>query len=110
MDKDKLITFLTSDDEEIRNIGLEIIKNNFELNFNFYQEVKYDFLFSYTLTQNNSSYFTVPAKQNIYEVLKSELAYFNNNDDNTKRRIEELVNIIIEYNNGHRQNKGIATI
>ena len=109
MDKDKLITFLTSDDEEMRNIGLEIIKNNFELNFEFYQEVKYDFLFSYTLTQNNSSYFTVPTKQNIYKVLKSELAYFNM-DNNSKKRIEELVNIIIEYNNEHRQNKGIATI
>ena len=109
MDKDKLITFLTSDDEELRNVGLEIIKNNFELNFDFYQEVKYDFLFSYTLTQNNSNYFTIPAKQNIYEVLKSELAYFNM-DNNSKSSIEELVNIIIEYNNGHRQNKGITTI
>ena len=109
MNKDKLITFLTSDDEELRNIGLEIIKNNFELNFDFYHEVKYDFLFSYTLTQNNSSYFTVPAKQNIYEVLKSELAYFNM-DNNSKKRIEELVNIIIEYNNEHRQNKGTSTI
>ena len=109
MDKNKLITFLTSDDEELRNIGLEIIKNNFELNFDFYQEVKYDFLFSYTLTQNNSSYFTVPEKQNIYEVLKSELAYFNM-DNNSKKRIEELVNIIIEYNNEYRQNKRNATI
>ena len=109
MDKDKLITFLTSDDEELRKVGLEIIKNNFELNFDFYQEVKYDFLFSYTLTQNNSSYFTVPAKQNIYEVLKSELTYFNT-DYNSYKRIEELVNIIIEYNNEHRQNKGITTI
>ena len=109
MNKDKLITFLTSDDEELRNVGLEIIKNNFELNFDFYQEVKYDFLFSYTLTQNNSNYFTIPAKQNIYEVLKSELAYFNT-DNNSKKRIEELVNIIIEYNNEYRQNKGIATI
>ena len=109
MDKDKLINFLTSDDKEIRKVGLEIIKNNFELNFDFYQEVKYDFLFSYTLTQNNSSYFTVPAKQNIYEVLKSELAYFNT-DYNSYKRIEELVNIIIEYNNEHRQNKGITTI
>ena len=109
MDKNKLITFLTSDDEELRNVGLEIIKNNFELNFDFYQEVKYDFLFSYTLTENNSNYFTVPAKQNIYEVLKSELVYFNT-DNNSKKRIEELVNIIIEYNNGHRQNKGITTI
>lgn len=109
MDKDKLITFLTSDDEELRNVGLEIIKNNFELNFDFYHEVKYDFLFSYTLTQNNSSYFTVPAKQNIYEVLKSELAYFNTNTY-SKKHIEELVNIIIEYNNEHRQNKGTTTI
>ena len=109
MDKDKLITLLTSNDEEVRNVGLEIIKNNFELNFDFYQEVKYDFLFSYTLTQNNSSYFTVPAKQNIYEVLKSELAYFNT-DYNSYKRIEELVNIIIEYNNEYRQNKGITTI
>ena len=104
MDKDKLITFLTSDDEEIRKVGLEVIKNNFELNFDFYQEVKYDFLVSYTLTKNNSSYFTSPAKQNIYEVLKSELAYFNK-DYNSYRRIEELVNIIIEYNNEYRQNK-----
>ena len=109
MDKDKLINFLISDDDEIRNIGLGIIKNNFELNFEFYQEVKYDFIFSYTLTQNNSSYFTVPAKQNIYEVLKSELDYLNT-DNNSKRRIKELVNIIIEYNNEYRQNKGITTI
>ena len=108
MDKDKLITFLTSEDEELRKVGLEIIKNNFDLNFDFYQEVKYDFLFSYTLTKNNSGYFTIPAKQNIYEVLKSELDYFNTN--NSKKHIEELVNIIIEYNNEHRQNKGIATI
>ena len=109
MDKDKLITFLTSDDEEIREVGLKIIKNNFELNFDFYQEVKYDFLFSYTLTKNDSNYFTVPAKQNIYEVLKCELAYFNM-DNNSKKRIEELVNIIIEYNNEYRQNKRINTI
>ena len=33
MDKDKLITFLTSDDEEIRKVGLEIIKNNFNCDF-----------------------------------------------------------------------------
>ena len=39
MDKDKLITFLTSEDEELRNIGLEIIKNNFELNFDFYKGI-----------------------------------------------------------------------
>ena len=109
MDKDKLIAFLTSDDEELRNIGLEIIKNNFELNFDFYQKVKYDFLFSYTLTENDSNYFTIPAKQNIYEVLKSELAYFSIYK-NSKKYIEELVNIIIEYNNEYRQNKRINTI
>ena len=109
MDKDKLITLLTSDDEEMRNIGLEIIKNNFELNFDFYQKVKHGFLFSYTLTKNNSGYFTIPAKRNIYEVLKSEIAYFNIYKD-SKKYIEELVNIIIEYNNEYRQNKGITTI
>ena len=109
MDKDKLITFLISEDEEIRKIGLGIIKNNFELNFDFYQKVKHGFLFSYTLTKNNSSYITIPVKRNIYEVLKSELAYFSIYK-NSKKYIEELVNIIIEYNNEYRQNKGTTTI
>ena len=44
MDKDKLITFLTSDDEELRKVGLEIIKNNFELNFDFYKGINLIFV------------------------------------------------------------------
>lgn len=109
MDKDKLITFLISEDEEIRNVGLEIIKNNFELNFDFYQGIGYNFISYYSLTKNNCGDVTIARKQNIYEVLKSELHYFSTHY-NSNKRIKELVNIIIEYNNEYRQNKGIVTI
>lgn len=109
MDKDKLITFLTSDDEEIRKVGLEIIKNNFELNFYFYKGIDLNFVISYSLTADNFEYTAIAKKKNIYEVLESEIHYFSI-WNNSKSRIEELVNIIIEYNNGHRQNKGITTI
>lgn len=109
MDKDKLITFLTSDDEEIRKIGLEVIKNNFELNFDFYKGINLNFVVSYSLTEDNFEYTTIAKKKNIYEVLESEIHYFSM-WNHSKKRIEELVNIIIEYNNGHRQNKGITTI
>ena len=109
MDKDKLITFLTSEDEELRNIGLEIIKNNFELNFDFYKGIDLSFVISYSLTADNFEYTVIAKKKNIYEVLESEVHYFSI-WKNSKSRIKELVNIIIEYNNGHRQNKGNATI
>ena len=109
MDKDKLITFLTSDDKEIRKLGLEIIKNNFELNFYFYKGINLNFVVSYNLTANNFEYAVIAKKKNIYEVLEYEIHYFSM-CNHSKKRIEELVNIIIEYNNEHRQNKGIATI
>ena len=109
MDKDELITFLTSDDEEIRNIGLEIIKNNFELNFDFYKGINLNFVVSYGLTADNFEYTAIAKKKNIYEVLESEIHYFSI-WNNSKSRIEQLVNIIIEYNNEYRQNKGITTI
>lgn len=109
MDKDKLINFLTSDDEEIRNVGLEIIKNNFELNFYFYKGIDINFIISYSLTADNFEYTAIAKKKNIREVLESEIHYFSI-WNNSKSRIEELVNIIIEYNNEYRQNKGITTI
>ena len=109
MDKDKLLNFLTSDDEEIRNIGLEIIKNNFELNFDFYKGIDLSFVISYSLTADNFEYTVIVKKKNIYEVLESEIYYFSI-WNNSKSRIEELINIIIEYNNEYRQNKGITTI
>ena len=109
MDKDKLITFLTSDDEEIRKIGLEIIKNNFELNFDFYKGIDLNFVVSYSLTADNFEYTVIAKKKNIHEVLESEIHYFSI-WNNSKSRIEELINIIIEYNNEYRQNKGNATI
>ena len=109
MGKDKLITFLTSDDEEIRKIGLEVIKNNFELNFDFYKGINLNFVVSYSLTEDNFEYTTIAKKKNIYEVLESEIHYFSM-WNHSKKRIEELVNIIIEYNNEYRQNKGITTI
>ena len=65
MDKDKLITFLTSNDEELRNIGLEIIKNNFELNFDFYQGINFNFVISYSLTADNFEYTAIAKKKNI---------------------------------------------
>ena len=109
MDKDKLISFLTSNDEEVRNVGLEIIKNNFELNFDFYKGIDLNFVVSYSLTADNFEYTAIAKKKNIYEVLESEIHYFSI-WNNSKSRIEELVNIIIEYNDKHRQNKRIATI
>ena len=109
MDKDKLISFLTSNDEEEKNEGLEIIKNNFELNFDFYKGIDLNFVVSYSLTADNFEYTAIAKKKNIYEVLESEIHYFSI-WNNSKSRIEELVNSIIEYNDKHRQNKRIATI
>ena len=109
MNKDKLVTFLTSEDEEIRKVGLEIIKNNFELNFDFYKGIDLNFVVSYSLIADNFEYTAIAKKKNIYEVLESEIHYFSI-WNNSKSRIEELVNIIIEYNDKHRQNKRIATI
>ena len=95
--------------KNIRKIGLEIIKNNFELNFNFYKGIDLNFVVSYNLTADNFEYTAIAKKKNIYEVLESEIHYFSI-WNNSKSRIEELVNIIIEYNDKHRQNKRIATI
>ena len=107
MDKDKLITFLTSEDEEIRKVGLEIIKNNFDCNFTIYGGVRqYDRQFTYSL-QKDDMFSSSIIKENVYTALKRTVEredpfqfYFTKN----------IIDFIIEYNNEHRQNKGIATI
>ena len=107
MDKDKLITFLTSEDEEIRNIGLEIIKNDFDCNFTIYGGVRqYDRQFTYSL-QKDDMFSSSIIKENVYTALKRTVEredpfqfYFTKN----------IIELIIEYNNEYRQNKGITTI
>ena len=107
MDKDKLITFLTSDDEEIRKVGLEIIKNNFDCNFTIYGGVRqYDRQFTYSL-QKDDMFSSSIIKENVYTALKRIVEreapfqfYFTKN----------IIELIIEYNNEYRQNKGITTI
>ena len=107
MDKDKLITFLTSEDEELRNIGLEIVKNNFDCDFTIYGGVRqYDGQLVYSLQKDNISSYS-RTKENSYTALKRSVEkrdpfqfYFTKN----------IIELIIEYNNEHRQNKGNATI
>ena len=107
MDKDKLITFLTSEDEEIRKVGLEIIKNNFDCNFTIYGGVRqYDRQFTYNL-QKDDMFSSSIIKENVYTALKRTVEredpfqfYFTKN----------IIELIIEYNNEYRQNKGITTI
>ena len=107
MDKDKLITFLTSDDEELRNIGLEIIKNNFDCDFTIYGGVRqYDGQLVYSLQKDNIFLYS-RTEENSYIALKRSVErrdpfqfYFTKN----------IIELIIEYNNEHRQNKGITTI
>ena len=107
MNKDKLITLLISDDEEIRNIGLEIIKNNFDCDFTIYGGVRqYDRQFTYSLQKDDMFSFSI-IKENVYTTLKRTVEredsfqfYFTKN----------IIELIIEYNNEHRQNKGITTI
>ena len=107
MDKDKLINFLTSDDEEIRNIGLEIIKNNFDCDFTIYGGIRqYDGQLVYSLQKYNISSYS-RTKENAYTALKRSVEridpfqfYFTKN----------IIELIIEYNNEYRQNKRNATI
>ena len=107
MDKDKLITFLTSDDEEIRNVGLEIIKNNFDCGFTIYGGGRqYDRQFTYSLQKDDMFSYSI-IKENVYTALKRTVEredpfqfYFTKN----------IIELIIEYNNEYRQNKGITTI
>ena len=107
MDKDKLITFLTSDDEEIRKVGLEIIKNNFDCDFTIYGGVRqYDRQCTYSLQKDDMFSYSI-IKENVYTALKRTVEredpfqfYFTKN----------IIELIIEYNNEYRQNKGITTI
>ena len=107
MDKNKLITFLTSDDEELRKVGLEIIKNNFDCDFTIYGGVRqYDRQFIYSLQKDDMFSYSI-IKENVYTTLKRTVEredpfqfYFTKN----------IIELIIEYNNEYRQNKGIATI
>lgn len=107
MDKDKLITLLISDDEEIRKVGLGIIKNNFDCDFTIYGGVRqYDRQFIYSLQKDDMFSYSI-IKENVYTALKRTVEredpfqfYFTKN----------IIELIIEYNNEHRQNKGIATI
>lgn len=107
MNKDKLITFLTSDDEELRNVGLEIIKNNFDCDFTIYGGVRqYDKQLAYSLQKYNISSYS-RTEENAYTALKKSVEkrnffrfYFTKN----------IIELIIEYNDEHRQNKGITTI
>ncbi len=99
MDKDKLITFLTSDDEELRNIGLEIIKNNFDCDFIIYGGVRqYDRQFIYSLQKDDMFSYSI-IKENVYTALKRTVErrysfqfYFTKN----------IIEFIIEYNNEYR--------
>ena len=107
MDKDKLIALLTSDDKEIREVGLEIIKNNFDCDFTIYGGIRqYDGQLVYSLQKYNISSYS-RTKENAYTALKRTVEredpfqfYFTKN----------IIELIIEYNNEYRQNKGIATI
>ena len=107
MDKDKLLTFLTSDDEELRKVGLEIIKNNFDCDFTIYGGVRlYDGQLVYSLQKYNISSYS-RTEENAYTALKRSVErrslfqfYFTKN----------IIELIIEYNNEYRQNKGITTI
>lgn len=107
MDKDKLIVLLTSDDEEIREVGLEIIKNNFDCDFTIYGGVRqYDRQFTYSLQKDDMFSYSI-IKENVYTTLKRTVEredpfqfYFTKN----------IIELIIEYNNEHRQNKRAATI
>ena len=107
MDKDKLIIFLTSEDEEIRNVGLEIIKNNFDCDFTIYGGVRqYNRQFTYSLQKDDMFSYSI-IKENVYTTLKRTVEredpfqfYFTKN----------IIELIIEYNNEYRQNKGITTI
>lgn len=107
MDKDKLITFLTSEDEEIRNIGLEIIKNTFDCNFTIYGGVRlYDGQLTYSL-QKKDVYPSSIIEENVYIALKRTVERRNSFQFYFTKNIIEL---IIEYNNEYRQNKRITTI
>ena len=107
MDKDKLITLLTSDDEEIRKVGLEIIKNNFDCDFTIYGGVRrHDGKLIYSLQKEEINPIAITEK-NAYTALKRTIERIN------YLRIyfaKNIIELIIEYNNEYRQNKGIATI
>ena len=106
MDNDQLITFLTSEDEEIRKVGLEIIKNNFDCDFTIYGGVRqYDGQLTYSSQKDGMFSYSI-IKENVYTALKRTVEredpfqfYFTKN----------IIELIIEYNNEHRQNKRIAT-
>ena len=99
MDKDKLITFLTSEDKEIRNVGLEIIKNNFDCNFTIYGGVRqYDGQLVYSLQKYNiSSYSRTEEKS--YIALKRSV---ERRDPFQFSFTKNIIELIIEYNNEHR--------
>ena len=107
MDKDKLITLLTSDDKEIREVGLEIIKNNFDCDFTIYGGVKrYDGKLIYSLQKEEINPITIIEKT-AYTELKRTVERINYFRIYLAKNIIEL---IIEYNNEYRQNKRINTI
>ena len=107
MDKDKLITFLTSDDEEIRKVGLEIIKNNFNCDFSVYYGYTKDSNKLYSLSYKDIS-FPLRPKKSVITALESELEMIFT--FHRPGHVKQIVELIIEYNNEYRQNKGITTI
>ena len=107
MDKDKLITFLTSDDEEIRKVGLEIIKNNFDCDFSVYYGYTKDGNRFYSLLDKDIS-FLLRSKENVITALESELEIIFT--FHRPSHVKQIIELIIEYNNEYRQNKRIDTI
>ena len=102
-----IISILTSDDKEIRKVGLEIIKNNFDCDFSVY--------YGYTKGGNklyNLSYKDISSplrpKENASTALESELEIMF--AFHLPGNIKQIIELIIEYNNEYRQNKGITTI
>ena len=107
MDKDKLIALLTSDDEEIRKVGLEIIKNNFNCDFSVYYGYTIDGNKLYSLSYKDIS-FPLRLKKSVITTLESELEIIFT--FHLPGNIKQLIELIIKYNNEYRQNKKINTI
>ena len=106
MDKDKLITFLTSNDEEIRKIGLNILLENYKIpKFLYTRNIGIPGKNEFSLYEDNNHIYKEFTTYLIKDIVRFFIPVIG--DD---LRIRELVNIIIEYNNEYRQNKRITAI
>ena len=102
--KNELASLLLSKDKELRNLAVSYIKSIYKGTFAVECLVDFDKYNHYKVCSIVVSSDSDVAIPNLLSWISTKPEFF------TIQSILDLINLIIENNNEHRQNKGIATI